>query len=139
MNLIYRFGKYMYKNRSVYEKIWWIFYKKIIPGPFSYRQGVIKINELNGIVEELPDYSSLIPLDPERLTNDLKGEFLVNFKKSDVFFGNDPLPAKINPYRGHLNVKWENGMFAATHITNLNVWELKVDDTASNKKEVNSK
>ena len=125
MNLIYRFGKYMYKNRYVYEKIWWIFYKKIIPGPFSHRQGVIKINELNGINEVPPDYSSLIPLDPERLTNDLKGKFLVNFKESDAFFGNDPLPAEINSCKNHLRIEWENGMFADTDITDLNVWELK--------------
>jgi len=128
----------MYKNRSVYEKIWWIFYKKIIPGPFSYRQGVLEVNKLNGIVEEPPDYSDLTPLDPERLTNDLNGKFLVNFKESDTVFGNDPLPAEINPYKNHLHIEWENGMFAATHITDLNVWELKVEDTALNDKEVNS-
>jgi len=122
--MIYKLGRYVYKNYSIYKKIWGPFKKRVLKGPFSYRQGVIRVNRLNGIEEPKPDYSHLTPLDSEELTNNLSGNFLVNFKEPDEFFGNDPWPAEISPYKERLLVKWSNGSTAVIDVERLNVWRM---------------
>jgi hypothetical protein len=44
--MIYNLGNYRYKNGSIYRKVWWIFYKRIIQSNFNYLKGVRIVNNL---------------------------------------------------------------------------------------------
>jgi len=123
MQCSYRLCKYMYKNSSIYKK-GWFFYHKISDNTFTYKQGVREVNRLCGIIEEPINYSSLTPVAPERLTNNIEGNFIVNFKNQSSCFDNDPMPAKIKPYNGRLDVEWVNGSSCVIDVNYINIWEL---------------
>lgn len=48
---MYNLGNYRYKNLGIYKKVFWFIYKCIDKGPYSYLQGVKRVNELCGIIE----------------------------------------------------------------------------------------
>ena len=120
--MIYNLGKYRYKDCKIYKQVWGFIYRCIDQGPLPYMTGVKRVNSLCGIKGANKDYSML-----ERIAdhNSLNGSFLVNFKKPEGFFGNDPLPATVRPYRGKLLVKWSNGWEAQCDCTAFNVFKLK--------------
>lgn len=120
--MIYNLGRYRWKNFKIYKQVWWIFYKCIDEGPYSREMGVRKVNELCGIKEEETDYSQLILLP---ISNNTSGRFLANFKKSEGFFLNDPRPAKIKPYKGRLDIRWDNGWDCITDASHINIYKEK--------------
>jgi len=69
-------------------------------------------------------YSNLTPINPDRLTNNLEGRFLVNSNQPYRYCDNDPMPAIIKPHDGLLFVKWVNGCSTVVGVTHLNIWEM---------------
>lgn len=56
-------------------------------------------------------------------TNEITGRYLVNFKNPGYSFGgNDPLPAIIEPYKGRLSVRWENGWSSVIDAVYINIY-----------------
>lgn len=128
----YNLGKYKYEDYAIHEKRWsflfFSYWHCIDKGPYPYMMGVKKVNALCGIKDKKQDYSMLRRI---VTNNDLSGTYLVNFRRPEGFFGNDPLPATIKPYRGKyegLEVSWLNGFTSCGDHTMLNVFELKEDD-----------
>lgn len=120
--MIYNLGKYRYKNFKIYEQIWWIFYKCIDKGLYGVDVGIRKVNELCGIKEEEVDYSKLILLP---ISNEVSGKFLTNFKESNNYYLNDPLPAVIKPYNNRLDIQWENGHSCVIDASYINIYKEK--------------
>ena len=120
--MVYRLKNYKYDNFSIYKQIIWKFYKCIDKGPYSYYAGVKIINELCGIKEKKFNYSNLnlIPIN-----NNTSGEFLTNFKNKCNNFKNDPLPAKITPYKNKLCIKWENKQNCIIDASYINIYKIK--------------
>ncbi len=42
----YNLGRYRWKRSKIYEQVWWFIYKCIDKGPYTYMQGVRKVNGL---------------------------------------------------------------------------------------------
>lgn len=120
--MIYNLGNYRYKKGKIYKKVFWFIFKCIDKGPYPYMTGVKKVNNLCNITEITRDYSMLEHIVPYE---GLSGNFLVNFKKDDGHFGNDPMPATITPEKGRLYVHWDNGRSACCDCTIINVFRLK--------------
>ncbi len=123
---MYSLGKYRFKNFKIYKRVIGPFYKCIDDRLYAGRQGIVKVNELNGIFEEKLDYSHLTQV---KNTLGLKGRYLVNFVEQEGFFGNNALPAHVKSvvYNGDhkLDVQWENGMSCVMSANNLNIYEVE--------------
>jgi len=117
--MTYNLGRYRWKNFKIYEQIRWIFYKCIDKGPYSRDVGIRKVNKLCGI-DDAPDYSQLTLL---IISNETSGRFLTKFKKDSRYFLNDPLPAKIKPYKGILYIQWDNGRSCVIDASHINIYK----------------
>ena len=55
-----------------------------------------------------------------------EGDYLVNFKKPEHYFGNDPLPAHIIPCgpKNRIDIKWNNGYSARMDRKHVNIWTI---------------
>ena len=119
--MIYNLGKYRWKNFRIYKQVWWLFYKCIDKGPYSFEVGVRKVNDLCGVEREKVDYSRLV-LFP--ISNETSGRFLTNFKKDTYnFHPNDPLPAEIKPYKNVLTIQWDNGRSCVINASHINIYK----------------
>ena len=117
----YRLGDYVYKDFQIYKRVFGVFYSKVSNTLYSYQVAAREMHKLNGIKIDV-DTSNLKRVEATNLTC---GRFLVNFKKEDDYYLNDPLPAFIAPHRGRVNVMWDNGHSGIIDIKHLNVFELE--------------
>ena len=44
--MMYNLGDYRYNKGKIYQRVWWIFFRCIDRGPYSYMEGVRKVNKL---------------------------------------------------------------------------------------------
>ena len=117
----YRLGGCVYKDFQIYKRVFGVFYSKVSSTLYSYQVAAREMQKLNGIKIDV-DTSNLKKVEATNLTC---GRFLVNFKKEDSYYLNDPLPALIAPHRGRVNVMWDNGHSGIIDIKHLNVFELE--------------
>ena len=139
--MAYILGDYKYTNGMIYKRVWWFIFECIDIGPHNYKSGVKEVNRLynntykskaegvNKLCRDILEVYDWSHLQKINATNNTSGKYRVNFKEPEDFFGNDPLPATVTPYKGRLNIYWENGWDCLIDVSHVNIYELMETDT----------